>query len=221
MSHKFDPDDPVELDKWTRAYYRIDDDESTDAYLFRKGILADTHDGLARRLYAALAWIEPWITDETRPIVEQIKTLLAAFESRRTIECPPEWPPAWQPGQPLIMPQQAAQRVKLKLPPPLNEADKLQLEKAQLLFEQAKALYKVQPSVEAQQRLKKAQRERASKLRAFESEDQAKRAASAYHAIKAGRASYGGVKALAGRFKVTEATIRAVAKRYPPDSIDQ
>jgi hypothetical protein len=67
----------------------------------------------------------------------------------------------------------------------------------------------------------KTQSERASKPRAFENEDQAKRAAKAYHDIKADRAAYGGVKALAARYNVTEATIRAVAKRYPPDSIDQ
>jgi hypothetical protein len=66
-----------------------------------------------------------------------------------------------------------------------------------------------------------AQSKRASKPRAFEDEQQAKRAAKAYHDIKAGRAEYGGVKALAARYKVTEATIRAVARRYPADSIDQ
>ena len=66
----------------------------------------------------------------------------------------------------------------------------------------------------------KAQSERASKPRKFD-EDQAKRAAKAYHEIKSGRAQYGGVKALAAHYGVTAATIRSAANRYPPDSIDQ
>ena len=66
----------------------------------------------------------------------------------------------------------------------------------------------------------KAQSERASKPRKFD-EDQAKRAAKAYHEITSGRAEYGGVKALAAHYGVTTATIRSAAKRYPLDSIDQ
>jgi hypothetical protein len=67
----------------------------------------------------------------------------------------------------------------------------------------------------------KSQSARASKPRKFVDENQVKRLAKDYWAIKKDRAVYGAVKALAVRFGVTEAAVRLAARRYPPDSIDQ
>jgi hypothetical protein len=49
MSKPFDPEDPLEIDKWTRAHYKITD-ESTEDFLSRNGFYADTPRGLAKRL---------------------------------------------------------------------------------------------------------------------------------------------------------------------------
>lgn len=233
MSRKFDPDDPVELERWTRAYYKISDDESTDVYLIRTGILADTPRALATRLYTAVAWIEPWLTEQTRPIIEQVRAVLADFERKQTIvgsdgsqirhALAPQQPMtnAFTPAQAIAMPQPGTQPVTLKYPPPLTEADKLQLEKAQVLFEQAKALYRLQPSVEAQQRFKKAQSERASKPRApLLDELTRKRIAKRYWDSKQNGTAYGLVKELARQYEVTTTTIQAIVKKHKPDSID-
>jgi hypothetical protein len=213
MSKRYDPDDPVALDKWTRDYCNIPDDENTDAYMIRVGLLADTPRAQAKRLAMALAWIEPHAPREAQPMIDGIKSILGSFEKRITIELDAEQPPSGV----IVMPSQP---LRINRPPPLTKVDALELDKGELLFEQAKALYKLQPAVDAQQRLKQAQRERASKPRKFD-EDKAKRAAGAYHDIKAGRAAYGGVKELAREYGVSEATIRAAARRYPPTSIEK
>jgi hypothetical protein len=210
MSKRFDPDDMVAMDKWLRTYYKIPAHESTEDFLAARLILSNLPYGRATRLAIGLAWIEPHAPEGARSIIADIKAILADFERKTTVQQDEMAVPGV-----IVMPQRPP-----KLPPRLTEVDELELEKGELLIEQAKTLCKLQPAVDAQERLKQAQKERASKHRKL-TEEQAKRAAKAYHDIKEGRAAYGGVKELAREYGVSEATIRAAAKRYPPDSIDK
>jgi hypothetical protein len=94
----------------------------------------------------ALAWVQPMVTEQTALLVNEIKEILSGFERRVSLVV--------RPGQ------------TIELPPPLTEADRLQLEKGQALFEQVMALHRLQPAADAQQKYKQTQRERAKKPRA-------------------------------------------------------
>jgi len=212
MSQQRDPEDPIEMDKWIRTYYGIEN-EDTDAFLVRKGFLADTPEALAKRLQMAYAWIDPQATPQTRPIIDQIKAILDDFERKTAVDIPP----TWQPSQPLVMPQRD---VPINLPPSLTEVDTLQLEKGQMLFEQAKALHRVHPVAQAQEKYRQAQSERATKPRKLD-EAQCKRIAQLYWASHEAGSVYGVAKKLAGMYDVTPATIRATANKYKPDAIDE
>ena len=201
MSNPYDPEDPLEIDKWTRTHYKITD-ERTEDFLSRNGFYADTPRGLAKRLDMALAWVQPMTTEQTAPLVKEIKEILSAFERRVSVVVGPEQ--------------------KIELPAPLTEADRLQLEKGQVLFEQVMALHRLQPAADAQQKYKQTQRERAKKPRApLLDEDTCKRIAKLYWDSKRDGTSYGLVKHLAGRYEVTSTTIQNIVKKYKSDSIDK
>lgn len=213
MTKQQDPDDPVEMDKWIRSHFNIKDSETTDGYLLRMGVLADTPDGQAARLRMAYAWIEPQATAQSRPLIEQMKSILDTYTQSREVVVEP----AWRLGQPLALP---LQHKPVALPPPPSEADTVRLEQGRILFEQAKELHRLQPAIQAQERLSKAQSERASKLRAKD-EDVAERIAKAYWDSKRNGTSYGIVKRLANDYNVSPTTIHSYARKYRPDDIDQ
>jgi hypothetical protein len=195
MSNHYDPEDPAEMDKWTRYYYHIDN-ESTDAYLVRNGFSADTPKGFVKRMNMALAWMESQITVHTRTIVDEIRAITDEYER---VTSP-------------IQPFQAGQ---LSLPAPPTEAATLQREKAEFLFEQAKAMHRLQPALDAQEKYKQAQSDRASKPRKL-TENECQRIAKHYWDSKREGTSYGIVKMLAASYDVSETTIHTITKKYRP-----
>jgi hypothetical protein len=209
MSKQYDPEDPVEIDKWTRARYNITD-EGTEDFLRRNGFFADSPRGLAKRLHMAYAWILPRATEQTKPLINEIKTILEDFERKTSII----HLPITASEQSFVLPGQLG---RVTLPPPLTDTDRLQLEKGQVLFEQAKSLLRLQPAVDAQEKYKKAQSERASKPRKLDDQKH-QRIAKAYWALMdGGRAIRGGVKELAGRYEISPEMVRKIAKKYPPN----
>jgi hypothetical protein len=221
MSQNYDSEDAAEMDKWIRAYYNIKDGDETEAYLMGAGILEDTPDGLLARLRMAYAWIEPQATPQTRPIIDQIKAVVEEFKGRGSgvhiVYVDQSQEPKWKPDQPIIMPQRSA---PVAILPPLMEADRPQLEKGQLLFEQAKALHQLQPVLQAQDKYRQAQRDRATNSGKLD-EVQRKRIAERYWQSYKDGSTYGVPKLLAREYGVTPATIRACANKYKPDSIDK
>jgi hypothetical protein len=198
MSQQYDPEDPAEMDKWIRSYYNIKD-ESTDAFLVRNGISADTPQGLVKRMRMALAWLQPQLTDRTRTMYDEIKTIIDDLD-RKTSPIRP-----YEPGKPLDLAQEP------------NEADKAACEKAMFLFEQAKSLHRVESTLAAQEAFRRAQSARASKPRKLD-DGMHERIAKAYWALlENGRAVRGGVKALAGRYDLSTEMVRKIAKKYPPN----
>ncbi|WP_305822583.1 hypothetical protein [Massilia brevitalea] len=214
MTTEISRDDPSEIDKWTRDYYRIQD-ESTDAFLIRNGFLDDTPAGLVKRLYMGLAWIEPQVTAHTRPLIDEIKSILARYEQGRLVETAEHW----QPGKTLHLPLHESPACVV-LPPPLTEVDTLQLKKGETLFEQARTLHRLQPTLDAQQQFKEAQSKKASIPRKL-SEAACVNIAKHYWDSKRDGTAYGVVKMLANRYEVSTTTINAVVRKYKPASIDK
>lgn len=211
MSKKPDPEDPAAIDLWTRTYFKIKDDETTDGYLLRTGVLADTPDGQAKRLRMAYDWIKPQATAPSQPAIDQMKAILDKYEDSRLVK----GEPPWQLGQTLALPQGRRPTV---IPSRPTEVDAVRLEQGQILFEQAKALHRLQPAVAAQERHRQAQSARASQVRAKD-EEQAKRIAKMYRDIQRNGSKYGEVKRLAGQYGISPATVRKYADMYEPDSI--
>lgn len=211
MSKKPDPEDPAAIDRWTRDYFKIKDEETTDGYLLRTGVLADTPDGQAKRLRIAYEWIKPQATAQSQPAIDQMKAILDKYEDSRLIK----GEPPWQLGQTLALPQGRRPTV---IPSRPTEVDAVRLEQGQILFEQAKALHRLQPAVMAQERHRQSQSERASQLRA-KNEVQAKLIAKIYWDSKEAGTSYGEVKRLAAQYEISPGTVRSYAAKYKPDSI--
>lgn len=201
MSRQHDPEDPVEMDRWIRAHFNIKD-ESTDAYLVRNGISADTPQGFVKRMRMALAWLQPQLTARTHPIYDEIKTIVDDFD-RKTSPIR-----TYVPGKPLDRAQAP------------TEADTAKCDKAMFLFEQAKSLHRVESTLASQEAFKQAQSARASKPRKL-SDEQCKRIAKTYWDSKRNGTSYGLVKELARQYDVTQTTIQNTVKKYKPDSIDK
>ena len=198
MSKQYDPEDPVEMDKWTRAYFKIKDGEATNAYLVRTGVTKDSPDGFVKRMNMALAWIWPHLTPRTQPLYDQIREIVEEYNRKfssviRFLE----------PGQKFV---------PISEP---TELDAAKCEKAMLLFEQAKELRRVDATLAAQEAFKQAQSARASKRRKLD-EAACQRIAKRYWASKADGTSYGIAKALAAEYDVSTTTIHATARKYKP-----
>lgn len=196
MRNKDDPEDPVEVDKWIREYYKIKD-EATDAYLVRNGMLADTPQGLVKRMNMALAWLQPQLTQRTRPIYDEIRTIVEQLHQKITPIRP------YQEGKPFSLAMD------------LTELDIAKSEKVILLFEQIKQLHRVETTLAAQEAFKRSQSARASKPRKLEEVD-CERIVKAYLHNKEHGGVYGVVKELAREFNVSPSTIHATVRRYKP-----
>lgn len=194
MSKWYDPDHPGEMDKWIREYFKIEVG-TTESYLIRNGISEDTPDGFIKRMNMALAWLWPQLTPRTRPLYEEIQTIVQEFQQKTSRFRP------FVDGQPLTIAQEP------------TEVDAAKCEKAMLLFEQAKQLHKVEATLAAQEAFKKAQSVRASKPRKLD-ESECRRIAKVYWDSKALGSSYGIAKMLAGEYGVSRTTIHATAKKY-------
>lgn len=201
MKKHYDPEDPVEMDKWTRSYFNIDG-ESTDAYLIRTGYFADTPWGFSRRMTAALAWMKPQVTPHTQTIFNELTAIVAELSR---ITSPIQLVEPFGPNKPWTPPSI-----------PTTEEVAPQRLKAELLFEQAKAIHRLQPTLDAQVKYKQTQSDRAKKPRAV-SEADCQRIAKVYWERKEAGTAYGVVKELAHRYTVTPATIRSIAERYKPN----
>lgn len=197
MSKHFDIEDPAEVDKWTRYYYHIDDDERTDAYLVRNGFTKETSFGYIKRMNMALAWIEPQLTANTRPIFDEMKLLMSEYHARFHTTSPL--------GE-FVAPE--PETVQLESAKALNE-------KIEMLFNQAKTIHRLQPTLDAQEKYKQAQSERASKPRKL-TERENERVAKHYWESKENGEGYGVVKALAAKYDVSETTIHNIVKKHKP-----
>lgn len=196
MTKQYDPEDPAEMDAWIRDYYKIKD-EATDAYLVRTGVSADTPQGFVKRMNMALAWLWPQLTPRTRPLYDEIRTIVEEYHQKTSPIRP------YEEGKPLSRAQEP------------TEVDAAKCEKAMFLFEQAKQLHRVEATLAAQAAFKQAQSERASKPRKLE-ENECKRIAKVYWESKANGTGYGIAKMLAAEFKVSTTTIHTTAKKYKP-----
>lgn len=200
MSKQYNPEDPAEMDKWTRAYFKIKNDEATDAYLVRTGVTANSPDGFVKRMNMALAWLWPHLTPRTQPLYEQIREIVEEYRQKFAFFTRP-----YEPGKDYGLLTEPTER------------DAVQCEKAMLLFEQAKELRRVDASLAAQEAFKQSQSARASKPRKLD-EAACKRIAKHYWESKANGTGYGIAKALAAQYDVSPTTIHATAKRYKPQN---
>lgn len=198
MSKQYDPEDPAEMDKWTRAYFKIKNDEATDAYLVRTGVTADTPDGFAKRMNMALAWLWPHLTLRTQPLYDQIREIVEGYHQKFSLIAR-----FYEPGQKYVPRTEP------------TELDGAKCEKAMLLFEQAKELRRMDVSVAAQEAFRQAQSARASKPRKL-SEAACERIAKRYCESKTNGTGYGIAKALAAEYDVSATTIHATARTYKP-----
>lgn len=197
MRKQYDPEDPAEMDKWTREYYKINKDEATDAYLVRTGVTANTPTGWVKRMNMALAWLWPQLTPRTQPLYDEICTIVEDF-----------LPKTWLPR----IPVEGKNYIPIDEP---SELDLAKCEKAMLLFEQTKQLHRAEATLASQEAFKKAQSARASKPRKL-SEAACKRIAKRYWECKANGTGYGIAKALAAEYDVSPTTIHATARKYKP-----
>jgi len=197
MSKQYDPEDPVEMEKWTREYYKIGKNESTDAYLVRTGVTADTPTGWVKRMNMALAWLWPQLTPRTQPLYDEIRTIVEEYHQKTSLIRP------WVEGQKFVTKEEP------------NELDAAKCEKAMFLFDQAKQLHRVEVTLAAQEAFKQAQSARASKPRKL-SEAACERIAKRYWESKANGTGYGIAKALAAEYDVSATTIHATARKYKP-----
>jgi len=197
MSKQYDPEDPVEMDKWTRAYFKIKDGEATDAYLVRTGVTKDSPDGFVKRMNMALAWLWPHLTPRTQLLYDQIREIVEEYSRKFSIIR------HYEPGQQYIPRTEP------------TELDAAKCEKAMLLFEQAKELRRVDATLAAQEAFKQAQSARASKPRKLD-EAACQRIAKRYWDSKANGTGYGIAKAMAAEYDVSATTIHATARKYKP-----
>jgi hypothetical protein len=208
MTTERTPDDATAIDESIRSFYKLTT-ESTYSFLVRRANEANTPMDFVGRMRMVTGWLRPRLTSRTRPMYDEIIALLDAIRAYVRVSSNRVWHP------PLTV------RVSKTAAKAEREARyTAKRDRIMLLFEQADSTHRLAPHLAAQESLRQAQSARASKPRKFD-EDKAKRAAKAYHDIKEGRAAYGGVKELAREYGVSEATIRAAAKRYPPNSIDK
>lgn len=84
MSKQYDPEDPAEMHKWTRAYLKIKSDEATDVYLIRTGVTADTPKGWVKRMNITLAWLWPQLTPRTQPLYDEIRTIVEDYHQKKS-----------------------------------------------------------------------------------------------------------------------------------------
>lgn len=197
MSKQYDPEDPAEMDRWTREYYKIKKEEATDAYLVRTGVTADTPTGWVKRMNMALAWLWPQLTPRTQPLYDEIRTIVEEYHQKTSLIRP------WVEGQKFVAREEP------------NELDAAKCEKAMFLFDQAKQLHRVEVTLAAQEAFKQAQSARASKPRKL-SEAACERIAKRYWESKANGTGYGIAKALAAEYDVSATTIHATARKYKP-----
>lgn len=202
MSKVYDPEDPIEIEKWTRHYYGIVD-ESVESYLVRNGFSADSSLGVWKRLTRALAWIKPQVTPHSQSIFDELTALMDAHQHSIT-------PPAVEFPR---IPQ-------FKFEAELHTEALVLNAKFELLFNQAIALHRLQPALDAQNKYKTQQSQRASKPRKLD-DTQRQRIARQYWANKKDGESYGAAKALAAAYNVSETTIHTIAKKHKPGSIDK
>ena len=195
MTRQHDPEDPAQMDMWVREYYKIPSGEATDAYLIRKGISADTPTGFVSRMKMALAWLWPQLTPRTRPLYDEIFTIVDEYELKTSRVL------TWVEGQPLPRRQEP------------SAVDAAKCEKALFLFEQAKELHRIDATLNAQAAFKQAQSARASKPRKLD-EVSSRRIAKRYWESKANGTGYGIVKELAADFEVSVKTIHDTVKKY-------
>jgi hypothetical protein len=217
MTKRYDPEDPVEMDKWTRKHFNITG-ETTDAFLIRTGYFADTPWGFSQRMTAALAWIAPQVTPNTRAIFDELSAIVVEL-SRTTSPFQPVDPSAANmPGQyPALLATSdpAFQRpTPPRRPEPLTAADIApQQLKAELLFEQAKAIHRLQPELDAQMKYKQTQSANAKKTRALDEHD-CRSLAKLYWERKDAGTFRGTVKELMRRYGISANTITRIAKEY-------
>lgn len=201
MTRQHDPEDPAQMDMWVREYYKIPSGEATDAYLIRKGISADTPTGFVSRMKMALAWLWPQLTPRTRPLYDEIFTIVDEYELKTSRVL------TWVEGQPLPRRQEP------------SAVDTAKCEKALFLFEQAKELHRIDATLNAQAAFKQAQSARASKPRKL-SEAQTQRIAKVYWDAKQEGGRRGVVKELAREFSVSVTRVQAIAKKFNPEKSD-
>jgi hypothetical protein len=197
VSKDYGVESPSAMDAWTRTYFKITDGETTDAYLIRTGVTADTPSGFVKRMNMALAWLWPQLTPRTRPLYDEIRGIVEDYHNKTTnfrtfIE-----------GQPLSLSAEP------------TESDASKCEKAMFLFEQAKELHRVEATLAAQEAFKQSQSARASKPRKL-NEDECKRIARVYWESKREGTGYGVAKMLAAEYGVSATTIHTTANKYKP-----
>lgn len=205
MSQKFDPDDPQAFDMWIRDFYKIKG-ETTNAFLFRNQVTADTLQGFVKRTKLALAWLWPHLTPQIRLLYDEITTIVDEIESEISSMLP-------------SFDGTRADRQKIYREHPSDE-ERAKFDKVRLLFEQAKLLCRLESAQAEQNVFRQAQSARASKPRKL-SEASCARIAKRYWESKRNGESYGIVKQLAAEYNVTPTTIHATVKKYKPHSIDK
>jgi len=192
-------DDADEMDSWVRQRFQITD-ESVDSFMLRNGYLIDSYQGFVARMKLALEWIKPRATVHTRNMVDEIEQIVNDLDQRTSLF------QEYVRGEP--MSHQVAP----------NEADDLRCEKARALFEQARSLHRLQPTLDAHENYKQKQRERGSKSGKL-SEEQRKRVAQIFWDAKASGSFRGTVQLLENEFAISATAIRKIAAKYKPQEI--
>lgn len=205
MSREPNSGDPVDVDEQIRSAFKITT-ESTYAYLVRRATAAGRPLEFVSRMRMATTWLRPRLTTRTRPLYDEIATLLDEIRTYAHVSSNRVWHP------PLTV------RVS-KTAEKAVEAHRYtaKRQRVMLLFEQADSMQRLEPLLVAQDAFKQAQSARASKPRKAElDEETRKRIAKRYWTSKQEGTAYGLVKELARQYDVTTTTIQNIVKKYQP-----
>ncbi|MRW85668.1 hypothetical protein GJ698_16430 [Pseudoduganella sp. FT26W] len=203
----------IEVDRSVRTRLALAN-ESTYSYLVRITAMFKNPKEFGMHMRTVKEWLEPQLTDRTRPLYDEMTTLLTRIEKERPRNR--SWHPPLTVRVPKSVTRDAAARYTA------------QRERIMVLFEQANISHQMEPFVAAQEKYKKAQSKRASEQSTL-SERQQSNIVKLYTDRASTGSVYGYVKELANEFKVSPTAIHAVLRKHdvkpktarPKNSIDK
>jgi len=176
----------------------------------KTGLLVDYFDTpkmFVLNMNSVLLKIKPQLTEETRPLYDEMKRLVEEIEKERPRNRAWHAPMSLRPSKAAARAETARYTAKRK--------------QVMALLDEADSLHRTAPALaaqEAQAAFGKAQSTRASKNRKPDlDEDKRRRIAKRYWYAKENDESYGIVKALAAEYGVSPTTIQTIVKKYKPN----
>lgn len=203
--------DAVDISKRIRDGFGLKNDFSHSFLAGRKTTFAaalfDTPKTFVMHMDMVLRKIEPQLSEEARPLYDEMKKLVEEIEKERPRNRVWRFPLALNPSKAAARAETARYIAKR--------------ERIMVLLEEAETLHRTAPALAAQKAqasLGKAQSVRASQNRKPDLDDDKRRSiAKRYWYAKENDESYGVVKALAAEYGVSATTIQTIVKKFKPN----